>query len=519
MSEYLGSRISLISKSNIRYVGTLHEINSEESTVSLENVQSFGTEGREGDGTAVPASDQVYEYIVFRGSDVKDLRIDQPVAPQPQQPPAVPNDPAILGARPRPDAQAPTNQRPPHTGPPGHPGAPGYGYNNNFYGAPGSWGRGGPMPGAGGYGGMHYPPPPNGWGPGGPSGPGNFPPGPGGPPGSWGNYPYPPNMGPGGPGGPGGPMNGPIDSQEPKRQQPSAPSDNNGQSTQSKEQNGPNVKAPQQPRTAEADSKPTGLKTDATDKPTSTGAPQPTPAASLPNGQAPTTKFQPPVTKNDTAPKGAAPPTDAAITDATEAAKAAVALAMARLNAGSEPATNPVDNLSNRVNDMRIHAAPRGSHGPRGGRGYGHTGHSGRPHRKVEVPSQDFDFDSANAKFNKDDIKPEAGDAADEEPEADVPADSAQPTEPVYNKSTSFFDNISSEAKERAANGGLKPGGREWRGEEQRKNMETFGQGSVDGGYRNYRGRGRGGFRGRGRNSGHNRGGHQNRQPRAQTEN
>jgi len=81
-----------------RYVGTLHEINSESSTVALENVKSFGTEGRRGKPEEeIPPSDQIYEYIVFRGSDVKDLTIVEP--PKENKPPAqqMPNDPAILG--------------------------------------------------------------------------------------------------------------------------------------------------------------------------------------------------------------------------------------------------------------------------------------------------------------------------------------------------------------------------------------------------------------------------------------
>lgn len=58
---------------------------------------SFGTEGRRG-GQEIEASDQIYEYIVFRGSDVKDLRIEEtPAAKEPPQPPAVPDDPAIVG--------------------------------------------------------------------------------------------------------------------------------------------------------------------------------------------------------------------------------------------------------------------------------------------------------------------------------------------------------------------------------------------------------------------------------------
>ena len=78
------------------YVGTLHEISSENSTVALEQVVSFGTEGRRPDDE-VPASDNVYEYIVFRGSDVKDLRIEEgPKENNPPKPP-VPDDPAILG--------------------------------------------------------------------------------------------------------------------------------------------------------------------------------------------------------------------------------------------------------------------------------------------------------------------------------------------------------------------------------------------------------------------------------------
>lgn len=79
------------------YVGTLVEINSENSTVALENVMSYGTEDRRtGDGSFPPSS-SLYDYILFRGSDVKDLRIEE--APKEPSPPApqMPNDPAILG--------------------------------------------------------------------------------------------------------------------------------------------------------------------------------------------------------------------------------------------------------------------------------------------------------------------------------------------------------------------------------------------------------------------------------------
>ncbi|KAH8677891.1 Scd6-like Sm domain-containing protein [Xylariales sp. PMI_506] len=498
MSEFLGSRISLISKSDIRYSGILHEINSEESTVSLENVRSFGTEGRRGKPEEeILPSDQVYEYIVFRGSDVKDLRIEEGPGPKENNPPAVPDDPAIVGARARPAASQ--GAAPGPNNPPAGFQQPPFPPQQNFYppGPGGPWGgRGGPGPDPR-FGGMPYPPPP-GWFP-----PGQgFPPGPPGPPGHFNHFGYPPGPPQGPPGAPG--MRGtPQQDGKPGFAGPGAapgserPTGTPAQAELSAEPKslGQPPKQPAAAPTPPVESKPSAEEVKATSQ-SLAQQPKNVPTGPKNNRVTPAVPFS-----NVAAPK-AGPSTQTQ-------AKAAVALAMAKLDASGAGALAPagtgagntIDNLTKKVNEMRVNATQRGGSTTRGGRGRGN-----RP-GKVEVPDADFNFEASNAKFNKQDLVKEAiaGSPLGETPNGQTPED-PEPIEPAqplaYNKTKSFFDNISSESRERAESGGQKPGGREWRGEEQRKNMETFGQGSVDGAYRpGYRGRGRGrgrGGRGRG---------------------
>ncbi|KAI1343827.1 Scd6-like Sm domain-containing protein [Xylariaceae sp. FL0016] len=525
MSEFLGSRISLISKSDIRYSGVLHEINSEQSTVSLENVKSFGTEGRRANpAEEIAPSDQIYEYIVFRGSDVKDLRIEQPpAAPKENQPPTVPDDPAIVGGGSRPAAGMPSG--PGNQGPsPSNFGQP---YPPNFYPPPppGQWGRGGPGPGPGpgpgqGFNGMPYPPPP-GW----------FPPGQGFPPGGpgpWNSF-YPGPQGPPGPPGPGmrgtpqednkpTPIGAGVDKQRPVGiPAVELPTDSKsfGQPpVQPSTSAAPTPPVESKPTAAEvkatAESLPTNPPTIATVPKTIPTGPKsnrvtpviPIPAPALPKTAPQVTAATASIKPSNDQSNG--PPSAAALKDATQAAKAAVAVAMAKLDGSNTMVTpqsastgNAMDNLTKKVNEMRVNAVR-----PVSGRGRGRGGRGGTQ-AKVDVPEADFDFETSNAKFNKHDLVKEAiaGSPVSEAPNGVVPEPlEAEESVPVaYSKTKSFFDNISSEARERAENGGQKPGGREWRGEEQRKNMETFGQGSVDGGFRGgYRGRGRGrGMRGR----------------------
>ncbi|XP_046752171.1 protein LSM14 homolog B isoform X2 [Diprion similis] len=98
----LGSKISLISKADIRYEGRLFTVDPQECTIALANVRSFGTEDRETQFPVAPQN-QVYEYILFRGSDIKDIRVVNNVS-------TIPNDPAIVQMTVQPNMGQPSYQ-------------------------------------------------------------------------------------------------------------------------------------------------------------------------------------------------------------------------------------------------------------------------------------------------------------------------------------------------------------------------------------------------------------------------
>ncbi|KAF2861214.1 hypothetical protein K470DRAFT_270063 [Piedraia hortae CBS 480.64] len=484
MSEYIGTLISLISKSDIRYTGKLHEINSEDHTVALEGVRSHGTEGRCPEREVAP-SDLVFEYIIFRGSDVKELS----VVPTPSKENAIPDDPAIMGSiRPQPiRPNQPRNQSPPAAVPPPYQAhqPPRLRGPSGPHGFPGATASPGPMTGYG-----------LGWG--GPMG------------GAAAAYGLPVGFGPA-PTHPafqqmpiGPPQRQPIPEQStrtPAQDMAGRPPSSQPAVTQASPLAQQLPVATSTPAKAPATSAPSlpietepitaGPSTAPTKKPTVQRAHPSLVAVPLAVPRTLAAKSpQPPTTH----PTVASPPIEqtagpAKAEDSTATARAAVAAAMARLG-HPEP---EADAVTQGMAQLQVEGGSAERGRGDGGRGRGRARRGGRG--GIEVPKEDYDFEGANAKFNKEDLVKEAiagGDAAVVE---------APKSEQAYNRKTSFFDNISSDLRDRYEGDGHVEG-RVTRREERSRNMETFGQGSVDGAFgRGYRGRGRGprgGYRGRG---------------------
>ena len=103
-TQYIGSRISLISKNDVRYEGILYSIDPTKLEVVLQNgkqdlffftlplthtcllpsysfpVQSFGTEDRVSENP-IASSPGVFGFIAFSGPDIKELNVCEPVGP------------------------------------------------------------------------------------------------------------------------------------------------------------------------------------------------------------------------------------------------------------------------------------------------------------------------------------------------------------------------------------------------------------------------------------------------------
>ncbi|KAK9325961.1 Scd6-like Sm domain-containing protein [Lipomyces orientalis] len=434
MSQYIGSRISLFSNSDIRYVGVLHEIDADASTLTLKDVRSFGTEGRRGNPSEeIPATDNVYEFIVFRGSEVKDLVIEEEEeVPQPPKQ-SIPDDPAIIqnaappaGFRPSPPRQYPPPQPQQGFVPPYYPQQPfvayppqaQYGQSQVPVTAP-------------------VPPPPT------------------------------------------------VQQQRAPIRQPAGPPSQ------------PATIPPAPPQDTKPDIPPVQP----------AGRVNVVPAVPVPKARQAARQQRP------AAPAAPAAPTvvEVNVEQAHNAAQDLLEKLMLETPSDAAPAAAPLTTATHTTittSDIPIGPA-RGNISQRGFRQNGaqrynynnYARHGAGPRGpRLDVPASDFNFEESNAKFRKDAIAKEVS-AKEEDDVEDVEGEVPESTEVFYDRSSSFFDNISSGTKERFEGNSNDRLGRQ---QERQLNMETFGQASVDTG--RYRGRGRG--RGRGGYYGRGRGGH-----------
>ncbi|CAG8571279.1 8779_t:CDS:10 [Ambispora leptoticha] len=479
---YIGSKISLISRSDIRYVGILHTINQADSTVALEQgyetinvtdshhnrfafklpwsyrnankyhsllilqtiVRSFGTEGRRGNPSEeIPPSDNIFEYIVFRGSDVKDLHVCEAPAPQASLPPQVPNDPAILGTT----APRPPNFQgfgpPPPLGvqPPNFPTAQLNQYYLNHVAAAAAFQQ------------QHQQ---------------HF----------W------------------------QQPQVPQQPQLNLPETTTKEAEQPKSQQQKEHSGPDKPEDHKSDNNQAALNKNLASKP----GPSTRPAV----GHSVNSRND--VIK-DTSSNVVVEKLTKKVSELSVTAAATTTTVAKETNGDRQP-TQSYERMGGHL--VQPNRRVRGNR-----RNYSQS----YDRNRIPVPASDFDFESSNAKFNKDEIVKEVrktvpnhdGIAKEEEAIDTHPTTEDEdeeeilipPSELFYDKNKSFFDNISCETKERLEQQG--PDGRrslsvserrQKQSEERRLNLETFGQVSIDGGRyrggyrsRGYRG-GRGGYRG-----------------------
>ncbi|KAI8800354.1 Scd6-like Sm domain-containing protein [Cladochytrium replicatum] len=398
LQTYLGLKLSLISKSGCRYVGILHSISQEDATVSLREVTSMGTENRPAP-QFIPAAPQVFDFIVFKGSDVQDLSVmnEQPAPPPPVS--QLPNDPAIMHAGGQSHSQV--------------------------------------------YGGM---PPP---GPGMPS-----------------MMQPPPYM-----------MGYP-------QQQQQAPA-----WAQHSSGTGPSAPISEQPDNANLNaSGPQKGKAPANvqSSPTKPAATEVATSNQRKSDEKSSTSGQQPRKRSDG--DSVVEQSQGGSENGGGKAKGKPELTYAQVGA------RKVDGENGGYRGGFHHRGRGGYRGGHSGNRGGHMRNLG-PRNRVTVPDSDFDFETANAKFNKMDLAKEKDGDKEEEENSVSPekgqVNGGEDDEELglfYNKTKSFFDNISCETKERVNR-------RARQYEERRLNLETFGQMGVDGrGYR--RGGPRGAFTG-----------------------
>ena len=72
---YTGKRVSVLTKAQSRYEGTVIKIDKVERALHLSNVRQFGTEGRRNGDNEIAAKDLIAEVLVFRIQLVENFHI------------------------------------------------------------------------------------------------------------------------------------------------------------------------------------------------------------------------------------------------------------------------------------------------------------------------------------------------------------------------------------------------------------------------------------------------------------
>lgn len=87
--QLIGSKISLLTNADVRYEGTLVEIDRAGRSMSLQNVKSFGTEGRRNGVQEIAPLDNEIGSVVFKLDHMKDFNILSKPSEVMQQDPAI----------------------------------------------------------------------------------------------------------------------------------------------------------------------------------------------------------------------------------------------------------------------------------------------------------------------------------------------------------------------------------------------------------------------------------------------
>ena len=111
-STIIGSYLSIITKAQSRYEGTLVEVDKVKKTMSLKNVRNMGTEGRRDGENELPATDAILGQVKFRVDLIKTFEIIE----KPKEEAADEGgDPAIISSEPEVKEERKPAKQPRHT--------------------------------------------------------------------------------------------------------------------------------------------------------------------------------------------------------------------------------------------------------------------------------------------------------------------------------------------------------------------------------------------------------------------